>query len=66
MLDDVARIRVARVAAVASSLTAMLAALLAVPADTSLMSGGTERSSVAAAGAPNVLIVITDDSVQTP
>jgi arylsulfatase A-like enzyme len=39
----------------------MLAALLIVPADASFANEGSKQKTIAAAGAPNVLIIITDD-----
>jgi arylsulfatase A-like enzyme len=62
VLDDKAGNRVARIVAVAGVLAAMVAALLVALADKSLVNERSEQRSVAAAaGAPNVLIIITDD-----
>jgi len=62
VFDDMAGIRVVRVAAIAGVLAAMVAALLVVPADVSAVGRGPETRLIAArADAPNVLIIVTDD-----
>jgi arylsulfatase A-like enzyme len=62
VLDDKAGNRVARIVAVAGVLAAMVAAVLVVPADASAVDHRSEpRSVTAAASAPNVLIIVTDD-----
>jgi arylsulfatase A-like enzyme len=62
VLDDMARIRLPGVAAVAGVLAAMVAAVLVVPADASAVDHWpAPRPVAAAASAPNVLIIVTDD-----
>jgi arylsulfatase A-like enzyme len=62
LVDVMSGNRVARIAAAASVLAAMVAALLVLPADASAVDHRSEaRSASARAGEPNVLIIITDD-----
>src|SRR5918996_857484 len=62
VLDDMAGIRVARIAAIAGVLAAIVAALLVVPADASAVDHRSgPRSASTRADEPNVLIILTDD-----
>jgi hypothetical protein len=62
VLDDMADIRVARIAAIAGVLAAIVAALLVVSADASAVDHRSEpRSASTRADEPNVLIILTDD-----
>jgi len=62
VFDDMAGSPVARVAAVAGVLAAMVSALLVVPGDASAVSHRAgPRSASAQASEPNVLIIVTDD-----
>jgi hypothetical protein len=62
VLDDMADVRVARIAAIAGVLAAIVAAILVVPADASAVDHRSEPISASTrADEPNVLIILTDD-----